>query len=206
MKTRILGISFLILLLFAGTAGAYTWTATGSNPKSGETLAASVDFSINGSGQLVVVLTNTVTGTNSDVLVPSDILSAVFFSLPGVTLATRTNSSAVLTAGSSVFYDPDGQPAGGVVGGEWAYKGALSGAPYSATSGISSSGFGTDAIPMFGPQNLFPGSDLAPPASPDGVNYGILSAGDNTATGNNKVTGSGGLIKDSVTFTLNVLS
>src|SRR6185436_15990292 len=55
---------------------------------------------------------------------------------------------------------------------------------------------------LFGPGDLFPGADLEDPASPDGVQYGLLSAGDNTGTGNGGITGSGGLIKNSVKFTL----
>jgi hypothetical protein len=106
-----------------------------------------------------------------------------------------------LTSGSTVFYDPQGQPAGAVVGGEWAYGGSLSGAPGGATKGISSSG-----LDLFGAAN-FPGSDLdGNDSSVDGVGYGILSAGDNTGTGNGGITGCGGLIKNSVTFTLAVAS
>ena len=55
--------------------------------------------------------------------VETEVLTAVFFSLNDTAL---TPLSAVLSPGSRVFYDndpvPDGQPAGGVVGGEWAYE------------------------------------------------------------------------------------
>lgn len=158
-------------------------------------LAAQAVFSSDGAGKLTVVLTNT---SSADVLVPIDVLTGVFFDVNGV--GTLTPYSALLTSGSSVFHDPDGQPAGGVVGGEWAYKDGLA-APHGATEGISSSGLG-----LFGPGDRFPGADLAPPDNPDGLQYGILSAGDNTATGNAKVTtDSGGLIKNSVTFVLSGL-
>jgi len=140
---------------------------------------------------LVVVLTNT---SAVDVLVPADVLTGVFFNISGGTVVT--NVSAVLTAGSSVFYDADGQPAGGVVGGEWAYESGLAGGgPGSGDSGISSTGLG-----LFGGAN-FPGPDLEPPPAVDGPQYGILSAGDLSGTGNGGITGSGGLIKNSVTFT-----
>jgi hypothetical protein len=49
---------------------------------------------------------------------------------------------------------------------------------------------------------MFPGTDLQPPPNPDGLQYGLTSAGDDTATGNAKVTGSQALIKNSVIFTL----
>jgi hypothetical protein len=157
-------------------------------------LSASADFSIVG-GNLQVVLTNT---ASADVMNPAQVLTALFFNVAGNPALSRL--AAVLTAGSSVFYDADGQPAGGVVGGEWAYKNGLSGAPGSVNAGISSSGLG-----LFGAGDLFPGPGLQPPASPDGVQYGLLSAGDNTGSGNGGITGSGGLIKHSVTFTLGSL-
>jgi len=156
-------------------------------------LSASATFDASVAGTLTVTLTNT---SASDVLVPADVLTALFFSLDGATL---TKVSAVLAGGSTVFYDPQGQPAGGVVGGEWAYKAGLAGAPNTADMGISSTGVG-----LFGPGDRFPGADLAPPTSPDGLQYGILSAGDNTGTGNAGVTGSGGLIKNSVVFTFTI--
>jgi hypothetical protein len=155
-------------------------------------LAAAVTFDVVAGTNLQVVLTNT---SLSDVLVPADILTGVFFS--GVPIVTPV--SGILTAGSSVFYDPDGQPAGGNVGGEWAYATGLVGAPGGATSGISSAGFN-----LFGQAN-FNGPDLSNPTAVNGMNYGILSAGDNTATENGGIINSGGQIKNSVTFTLSGL-
>jgi hypothetical protein len=172
----------LALAIAAASAAAAPITFSGSSGS----LAASASFDIVGS-QLQVVLTNTST---SDVLVPADLLTAVFFSAP-----TLTPVSATLTAGSTVFFGPDG---GGNVGGEWAYGTGFSG-PGGATSGISSSGFG-----LFGGFN-FGGADLDPPTAVNGMNYGILSAGDNTATGNAQVTGGEPLIKNSVTFLLSGL-
>jgi hypothetical protein len=141
---------------------------------------------------LQVVLTNT---SAADVLVPVDVLTAVFFDIAGNSSLSRT--SALLTAGSAVFYDS--APAGGVVGGEWGYKTGLFGAPLGATQGISSSGLG-----LFGGADRFPGANLAPPSngSLNGLEYGLLSAGDNSATGNSAILNSGGLIRNSVTFTL----
>lgn len=171
--------------LLSTTANATLFTGSSGN------LAASADFSISGS-TLTVVLTNT---SSSDVLVPSDVLTAVFFDISGN--PTLTSVSAVLTGGSTVFYDPDGQPAGGVVGGEWGYDTGLSGPSGAGSRGISSSGLGG----VFG-QPTFPGNNLAGPAALDGLQYGLLSAGDNSLTGNGGITGSNGLIKNSVTFTL----
>jgi len=157
-------------------------------------LSASAAFSVVGGTNLQVVLTNTST---DDVLVPSEVLTAVFFDVLGV--GALTPVSALLTAGSSVFFDSDGQPAGGNVGGEWEYLAGLAGAPHGATEGISSAGF-----ELFGGPN-FNGPQLDPPDAVNGLNYGILSAGDNAVTGNTPVTGGNPLIKNSVTFLLSGL-
>ncbi|MFH0963025.1 MAG: XDD4 family exosortase-dependent surface protein [Planctomycetota bacterium] len=175
----------VIFLGLALPAEAVPITFTGSQGD----LAASASFDINGSNQLVVTLTNT---SIHDVLVPSDVLTALFFDIDGDPVLTRI--SATLAPGSVVIHgttDP-----GGVVGGEWAYKAGLSGAPGGTSQGISSSGFD-----LFGPGDRFPGNDLDSPASPDGMNYGILSAGDNTATGNSPIL-SRPFIKNGVVFVL----
>lgn len=172
----------LVLAALAGAAQASTFVASDAFGR-----AAQVEFQVSGS-QLIVTLTNIST---SDVLVPIDVLTGVYWSMTGS--GTLSRDSALLAPGSTVIYDS--QPAGGVVGGEWAYNAGLN--FHNANFGISSSGLG-----MFGPGDRFPGPDLEPPTSPDGVQYGIVSAGDNSATGNGGITGSGGLIKNSVVFTL----
>lgn len=152
-------------------------------------LAASVSFDRDTNGDLLVTLTNTST---SDVLVPSDILTAVFFNLN----ATLTSISAQLAPGSSVLFPSPapGTDANGGVGGEWAYLTPLS--QYGANSGISSTGLG-----VFG-QATFGGSNLQGPTAVNGMSYGITSAGDDPLTGNSPVTGSNAFIKNSVLFTL----
>lgn len=174
------------VMLLATSAQAAPITITASSG----TREASASFDINSDGNLVVVLTN---ASTADALVPVDILTAVFFDIEGV--GALTPLSALLVGSSTVLFDS--APAGGAVGGEWAYASGLSGAPLGATEGISSSGFG-----LFGPANLFPGVDLDSPVSPNGLNYGITTMGDNPATGNDKVTGSEPLIQNSVMFIL----
>ena len=177
------------------TAAALSVVATAASAEAGSItfsgtsglLSASVKFEDAGT-QLTVTLTNTST---ADALLPVDILTAVFFDSTDLAL---TRGSAVLAAGSSVFYgvtDP-----GNVVGGEWAYKTGPFGSGVTQNSGISSAGFG-----VFGPGDRFPGNDLQAPASPNGLQYGITSAGDNLATGNAPVTGAHALIQSSVVFT-----
>lgn len=177
-------LSMLTILVMTGVAMAAPVTFTGTLGS----LASSATFDTSGNN-LVVTLTNIST---ADVLIPSDVLTAVFFDSG----ATLTPQSALLNAGSTVFFGSDG---GGNVGGEWAYGSGLAGAPGGATQGISSSGFG-----LFGAGN-FNGPDLEPPAAVDGVQYGITSAGDNPATGNAAVTGNNALIQNSVVFTLSGL-
>jgi hypothetical protein len=186
---RIIGKSVLVwlaaVLVCVSVAGATPITFTGSSGNR----SASATFEQLGT-TLQVMLTNT---SLADVMQPVDVLTAVFFTLAGAPTLTRT--SAVLDPGSLMLFgstDP-----GGVVGGEWAYKSSLSGAPLGATAGISSSGLG-----LFGPPDRFPGSNLQGPASPDGLQYGITSAGDNPSTGNTPVTGTNALIQNAVVFTL----
>jgi len=152
-------------------------------------LAASAEFEVIGT-DLEVRLTNT---SAFDVMIPADVLTAVFWDIGGAPLGL-TRTSAVLGAGSVVhFGTPD---PGDVVGGEFAYREDVAG-PHGASYGISASGFS-----LFGPGDRFPGSDLDPPASPDGLNFGLVPAADNVGTGNSPVTGDVPLIQDQVVFRL----
>lgn len=181
------GVCSLVLagLLVGASAQGASITYTGTQGD----LEASATFSLAGL-DLFVTLTNI---SEADVLVPADVLTAVFFNITNDPMLTR--DSAKLAGGSVVHFG--GTDAGGVVGGEWAYKTGLSGAPGDNSQGISSVGLG-----LFGPPDLFPGSNLDGPASPNGLNYGITSAGDDVTTGNTPVTGTRPLIQDSVVFEL----
>jgi len=179
-KIRMSIVCVAVMGLFATNAMATLFTAT-----NGSNLSASANFVASGS-TLTVTLTNT---SSSDVLVPADILTALFFS--GANGLTPV--SAMLAGGSTVFFGPTN---GGDVGGEWAYGSGLSGAPLGASAGLSSSGLG-----IFGGAN-FGLANLQGPAGVDGLQYGITSAGDDTTTGNTAVTGQFGLILNSVVFTL----
>jgi hypothetical protein len=186
-KTTLATICLLMLGLTATTAMADVIVVGSSGD-----LAASAEFKNDG-GNLVVILTNT---SEADVMAPRQVLTAVFFDMNP--LATLIPLSAVLNAGSAVYFG--GFDDGGVVGGEWAYKRDLTGAPASAVLGISSSGLG-----LFGPGDRFPGSNLQGLNGVDGLQYGITSAGDNLETGNAPVIGDNALIQNSVVFTLSGL-
>jgi PEP-CTERM motif len=195
-------ISCAALLLFAAaprTADAGPVSFIGSSGN----LAASVTFDVSGS-DLIVTLTNT-SGTAVDA--PADVLTAVFFDIAGS--PTLTTNSALVPLGSTVINDADGQPPGGDVGTEWAYKGSLSGAPGGATMGISSSGLSNMGVGgLFGPDDRFdtsqPKEVLDPPASPDGANYGIASTPTLPGTGNGGIDATP-LIINSVVFKLSGL-
>jgi len=200
-KLPFAGLAILLLCALPARADSVTFSGTSG------TLSAGVSFTVSGNN-LVVTLTNT---SAADVLVPANVLTAVFFSISGNPSLTRV--SAIVPEGNQVLFAPSGQCTTGPcnVGGEWAYARGLSGAPLGANSGISSSGLG-----VFGPSDIFPPAiNLQGPLSPGGLQYGITSAGDNPNTGNSAVayTNSGGkhpttspasnaLIQNVVVFTL----
>jgi hypothetical protein len=164
----------LIFLLGITSSQASVITYSGSSGS----LSASASFDLTGSS-LLVTLTNT---SSADVLVPASALTGVFFD----TIHTLTPVSASLN-GSSVFY-------GSIVndvGEGYQYKSGVS--AQGKNSGISGTGLG-----IFGPDGNF----FSPGVTLNGLDYGILSAGDNPATGNAGVKGHGPLFKNSLQFIL----
>lgn len=175
--------SFVIATAAASSATAgVTWSSTGSNNR-----AASALFEVSGSS-LVIRLSN---DSAADANVPTDMLTGVFFNISGGAVAL-TRTSVVLAAGATVI-NGGGTDAGGVVGGEWAYKSGIS--LGGSTYGVSSSGLG-----LFGPGDLFPGSNLDGPSSPNGVEYGITSASDPGTNNNGGATTP--LIRNAIVITL----
>lgn len=130
---------------------------------------------------LVVTLQNT---SAADVLVPTDVLTGVFFK----NAFALTPVSASLVAGDTVWYGSLTDPGDG-----WGYGFGVSAHGYN--NAIS----GTGAVSGLGHSN-FSGANN----SLDGLDYGLLSTGDNPATGNTGVTGHGPLIRDALQFTLTV--
>jgi hypothetical protein len=192
MQQKILAGAVVSSLFMVGLplapAQALTFTASSINPNSSLPISAAADFSTSGSN-LVIQLTNT---SAADALVPTDILTGLFFNLPGN--PTLTPVSALVAPGSTVVGFTS-SPTN--VGGEWAYNGSIAGGN-PAQQGTSSSG-----LTIFGNGN-FNGTNLQGPNSVDGVQFGITSAGDNPLTGNGGLSGNG-LIKNSVVLTLSGL-
>lgn len=194
---RLCSIAAILVLATGIAAYGNLYTASGTNDDGGAYLEASADFSLSGN-TLTVTLTNTST---DDILRPSDVLTAVFFSTG---TAPLTQQTAYISPGSTFYNDVigPGNPVNAAtynnnVGGEWVYWSGLSGAPHGATMGISSVGLAFDGQPNFN------GPDLEPPTSVDGLQYGIASAGDDPLTGNTGVMTSP-LINNEVVFTLTV--
>ena len=161
------------------------------------TLAASAQFDTV-AGNLRVVVTNT---SVADALIPTDILTAIFFDLfgnPSLSPITALISGAPATVFNCTAANACTTPIAGNVGGEWAYASGLVGAPQGAHQGISSSGLG-----LFGGAN-FNGPNLQGPAAVAGGQFGITSAGDNPATGNGGLNNDA-LIQNQVTFLLGSL-
>jgi hypothetical protein len=117
----------------------------------------------------------------ADVLVPTDVLTGVFFN----TTHKLTPVSANLH-GSTVYYGSLTN-----VGDGWGYGSGLS------AQGKNSAISATGAVNGLGMSNFSSSSNAL-----DGLPYGILSAGDKSNTGNSGVTGHGPLIKNSVQFVL----
>lgn len=142
---------------------------------------------------LTITLWNTATFKPND---PSDILTALFFTLPGD--PTLTKVSGFLGAGSVGVEDGhDLTVPGGDVGGSWTYASGLSGAPGGANQGVSAVGFG-----LFGPKNLFPGAALPGDSPvPGGVGGGLTTAIDGGSMYNGGLSDRP-LIKNVVVLTL----
>jgi PEP-CTERM motif len=172
-------VSMLSILALAMALGGTAWASAITYSGSSGNLSASATFSLTGN-TLTVTLTDT---SSSDVLVPADVLSAVWFD---VTHAL-TPSSANLN-GSSVYY-------GSLlnVGDGWGYYSGLAGSGQGKNDGITAAGFGIGG----GHSNF-----SAAHTGLDGIDYGLLSAGDNTSTGNTGVLGHGPLILNSAQFVL----
>ena len=180
MKKMLLVIGLAVMLACtAGTAAASFTDGT-----------STADFAIVG-GNLQVTLS-----TTSNASVPTDVLTALFFSITGN--PTLTSISAVLGAGSTITAGGTTDP-GGVVGGEWAYKNGLgSNADVQANFAGANAGISSTGLGVFGGAT-FPGTNLAGPAAVDGGQYGMVGS---IAAGANHDVTTTPLIDNTVIFTL----
>lgn len=169
----LIALLFILPALWAGPGSATSITFSGSSGS----LSASAVFTLLDS-KLTIMLTNT---SPADVLLPTDVLSGLYFD----TSHLLTPVSASLD-GSSVYYGWTNNPGDG-----WGYASDID--AQGKNSGISS----TDAVKGLKYSNF-----SSKHKKLGGLDYGILSTGDNSKTGNTGVTGQGPLFKDSLEFTL----
>lgn len=174
--TRIVcsSVAILVVALAAtGIASANAITYVGSSGN----LSAQAVFSLTGN-DLTVTLTNTST---ADVLLPTDVLTGVFFNLTaGLTPVSASDP------GSTPYYGPLTN-----VGDGWGFATGVN------ANGKNSAISATGAVSGLGQSNFSSNH-----TNLDGLAYGLLSAGDNSSTGNGGVLGHGPLIKDSAQFVL----
>ncbi|MCY7278600.1 MAG: PEP-CTERM sorting domain-containing protein [Phormidesmis sp. CAN_BIN44] len=175
------------------TSSAGTTQTTSSNTilssillaGSAENRSASALFGLTGN-TLTIALNNT---SQADSLVPTDVLTGLFFNLSGATLSPL---AASLGAGSKV-YGATSQVSN--VGGEWAFGSKLAIGSSAYNYGVSAAGLG-----LFGPKDRFDtSSNLSGTENVGGLDFGIVTAGDNPTTGNGGLNRD--LIKGSVLFT-----
>lgn len=140
-------------------------------------LSAQVTFSLSGS-VLTVTLENIAAG---DVLVPTDVLTGVLFNGPQLTPLSAN------LYGSTVWYGSIGNPGDG-----WGYG---FGSWWLRPNAISATG-------MFGGLGHSNFSGANNPLQ--GLDYGILSQGDNSGTGNAGVTAHGPLVNYGTQFVFDV--
>ncbi len=215
-----LGASGLALRTARGDGGPerVLWAAS----ETGGPRAAEAIFERSDAGELLITLTNTST---SDVVQQDELLQALFFDFdfdfdpldppllvplkatlaPGSVIrfpeaAEGVNTAALIDAGdvSSEFAFRDD------IGTDTPSSADSDAVPMHARYGISASGFGVfgpnQRINQLNPDESDDADDLDPPESPDGSNLGLLSAGDDPATGQSKVSGEEPLIQNAVTF------
>jgi hypothetical protein len=168
---------------FTGTCG--TPTTTCGDSTHGNVLSASASFDLSGT-TLTVTLDNTST---DPVVVPTDVLTGVFFDLNAGTL---TNGSAALSAGSKALNGDGTVDNGVVVGDYWGYASGVS--AHAENFAISATG----AVNGLGHANFGDGSAL------QGVGGGNVSGIASNANGG--VTGKGPYFDSSVVFTFTTSS
>ena len=191
-KLTIAASIVLLILCMGGVASADMITFSASGAGNGvNALSAEAVFDITGP-----ILTITLTNTSTEYTeIPAEVLSGVYFDIAGSPVLFTL--SALVAPGSTTTLDPNflSNPN---VGGEWAYLGTIASGFNGASYGISSSGMDY----LFGAGDRFDiTTNLEGPEAPDGMQFGIASAGGLGPNANVPLTdGSNHLIQNSVIF------
>jgi hypothetical protein len=178
IRSFLLCLSWSVLILWAAapsSARADAMLFTGSSG----TLSASALFELVGGNHLNITLTNT---SAADVLLPADVLTGLFFN----SVHSLSPMTAALNDSISV-YKSSTDPGDG-----WGFASRVNAQGYG--NAISATG----AVPGLGLSNFSHEFNKL-----GGVDFGILSAGDKSETGNTGVKKRGPLFNDSIVFTLN---
>jgi hypothetical protein len=158
----------------------FTFTGSDSFGRS-----ASALFSLSGSNLIMQLLND----SSADSWVPTDVLTGLFFNLTGASL----NPISAMLGEGSVIYDLATSSKN--IGGEWAFGSKLNIGSTNYGYGVSAAGLG-----LFGPKDRFDtASNLAGTENIGGLDFGIVTAGDNPQTGNGGLDRN--LIKGSTVFT-----
>jgi len=189
MKRLAASLVVLAAAVAVSRAQSLTFTGTGPGNKAGQTLNASVTFTVSNL-DLIVTLSNTATFDADDA---PDILTSVFFSIADDPKLIPV--SADLGTGSSLLGRKVPVGFDGDVGGEWAYRNDLLKAPDGADEGISSS-----SLKWFGKKYLFPGEAIKGVGPQSGIHFGITTLND-LPTNNRGNIKNQNLIQDTVVFT-----
>lgn len=204
------GVVAILLFALSVTPVEGGYTATGFNSKSGNKIAAETTFGWSGnatSGLLTVTLTNTGTykldTSGQQVIVPTDVLTALFFNYTGSGTidwnGNKKHAEKTRPVGTSATtkdwanYTYAGTTLN--VAGEWAYQKGTNLGSTGYQYGISSSGYG-----VFGSSDRLGPGNLTDPVAPDGLQWGIVGATYVNGSGNGGVE-STPLARGSVTFT-----
>lgn len=180
------------------TVGTYSASGTNTVSGSNKALAGSAVIDYDAALQkLRITLTNTAT---TDVEAASDVLTGLFFRYgDGLTgQPTMTRDTAVTGLTSDAIYYPTAMAMlshNGDVGGEWAAKPGLTVGGQANLFGVSAAAFG-----LFAAGDRFNANNLSNAADVGGLDWGLLPAADNTATGDAVVKNSGGLIRNAAVF------
>ncbi len=185
---------------------AVIFTGNGTNPATGNSIAAEAIFEVMGN-QLTVTLTNT---AQDDPDRSSEVLTALFFGLDNLTnsqLDALTLDSVVLSDDSVVLLDGVVQPTpiditapppptnnqGANFQGGWSLPNEPQNIPGNANTGLGTAGL-----------DVFNGNAVNRPGQGGNFNYGLVSSA-YTTDGDNNPMGSAELIQDSVIFTIDNL-
>jgi hypothetical protein len=148
------------------TAAHATAIFTGSGSFGGNSVSASVSFTISAT-TMTIVLKNTSSANTLEA--EGNLLTGLSFSLPGDPILTPLSAISPNAIFNSAACDSNPCASTNVnVGGEWGYQNNFGG-----VEGIASAGYLTTGLP--GDLGNFNGVDLQSPVSLDGGQFGILS-------------------------------